>query len=951
MEGFSKALAVILAVLLLIMAPVRALAQAQTGKEEAWYEQRTREFVEEVGRLGYLSTDRYELFCKEIQGRGALWEIELIHAREKTGILEGNTGWNSSWAKGSSMTDVIRLAAGSSAAHIHTEDCYTHTHTGKTDDSRGRYYCTHTHTAACQSDGWSRTHFTTCADCNITIDMYCYEYDKYGNQTDGYTIYIPAGSRCPVCNKALSGMQYSWTFYYTCGFSKSTVTSSTSVPSDFKTPQAGELQSGWFREPLDEYTYGCYQYSVHDHESDGCSGYRSRVTVPVVCRTCGAVVGALVDEYAEDGSVAISYRPDQVYTCCGTGSSVDYSQAIEDYTYVCGKSSGWELICGGEVEAVTPICDQVMLSITPVESVQTIYIGDNLNTEVEVVCLSGNTFIVQGNTAFSAEKAGTFAAEVFLEGYSDTAKKQGRKTAEILVTVLPKEKTCDNGHVYTLNTDGSDSGCPVCRTTVEEITVDWEKPEIYKGDSLPMEGITVTYLDGHTELIKAGYEVLYDREKTGTVLVEFQYKNGTAAAEILVKPNPVSLKITPETQNVVKYQAPRFLTVVLYEDGSSTTVEEYELTGIRTDQVGVQSGTVSYTENGHTIEQGVKVNVLPLSATCAYGHTYDRDSDDVSWGCPICRDTLIGLEAAPLTIYGKPGDKLALTVIAVYQDGHTQILDDYECSYDPTRIGEQTVTIRWREKETSVTAILEETRLCPECGREIGAAEACPYCAQIPIQITAEPPRQTILWGEEPEFKVFAEYQDGHKERIYQFSHSFREGTAGTQEVTIYYSGMMAKIWVTVKPSDIVICPECGEEYSRLENREGCPWCMAELMYIEAEPEGGAVLVRGSTLKARVVLHYRAGNQEIIYSGYTIKNYEPMKTGQQEVQIWYQEKVAGFSVEVVEALTEAVCEKGHHYFLNQDGSDPGCPVCLGEERDYAKEYLDIYYTSQILEEL
>lgn len=946
MESFSKCLAVILAVLLLILAPVRAAARIQERRESEWFENRVREFAEETKRRGYLDLSRYERFCKDIGNSGVLWEVELIHAREKTGIREEVRTGN-----GIREDRMARMSFNEeNRSHTHTSDCYTHTHTELTDDPGGRYYCTHTHSAECRSGGWSRIHFTVCGWCNLTIEMYQFNYNQSGQLTDSTPLYLPSGSRCPVCGRGLSGQKYSWRFYYSCGYSASVITDSVSVPASMKTPVPGSVQSGWFRNPLDGYTFGCYRYSVHSHEAEQCEKYLRKRTVPVICRKCGGIVGALVYEYDRNQTITGSYQPDEVYACCGAGSEADFGRTIEEYTYLCGLDSGWELICGKEVEAVTPVCDRVMLSLEPVTPGQTVYVGEAPDTQVYVNCLSGRRYTCKADTDFTADAPGTYEVSLYLEGYVENAGTQGRIGTAVTVTVIAREKKCDNGHTYRLEADGSDPGCPICRVTPERLEAVLERTEIYKGEEIPVESVAVTYLDGHTEHISEGYEISYDNTRTGNVNVTISYEGVRQIVSVLVRPNLTGVSAFPSSQNVIKYGEPGFLVTARYEDGSSRTVSEYELEGIRTDQVGVQKGRIRCQENGREVSCEVLVTVLPLSATCAYGHVYDRDADDVSWGCPTCRKTITGIEAAPSPIYGRIGDPLEITVIALYQDGHTEEIRNYESSYDAYHRGRQEVVIRYQGFEAAAEVILDEYISCPFCGREMRAEEDCDYCGRLPVRLLAEPPEQTIAPDEEPKFLVYAEYSNGYKERVIGYRHTFRQGITGIQTVEIFYGGLKTTVLVLVQDTGKYRCPSCGRESDRSGKEEVCPYCSRELVRIEAEPEGGNTVRKGTDLKARVILFYRAGNQEIIYSGYTVRNYDPMRIGVQNVEIWYQEKKAGMQIEVVEIPVEAECEEGHRYFLNPDGTDPGCPYC-GSLEEETKDYLDIYYTAQIIEVL
>ena len=56
-------------------------------------------------------------------------------------------------------------------------------------------------------------------------------------------------------------------------------------------------------------------------------------------------------------------------------------------------------------------------------------------------------------------------------------------------------------------------------------------------------------------------------------------------------------------------------------------------------------------------------------------------------------------------------------------------------------------------------------------------------------------------------------------------------------------------------------------------------------------------------------------------------------------------------VEVVNILDTITCPRGHVYYKNDDGSDPGCPFCHNWEEPNKILYFDITYTTEILDKL
>lgn len=194
--------------------------------------------------------------------------------------------------------------------------------------------------------------------------------------------------------------------------------------------------------------------------------------------------------------------------------------------------------------------------------------------------------------------------------------------------------------------------------------------------------------------------------------------------------------------------------------------------------------------------------------------------------------------------------------------------------------------------------------------------------------ISVFPSLQSIERYQKPSFTVNTHYEDGSSKPVTSFTQSGLDNSKiGTQMVTISYSEngitktATAKVNVTTMTK---VCPDCGTRY-QLDNDidNGCPNCSSTITKIEATPDLVTVN-QGSILPITVYALYKNGGSSII-NNWT-SNYDPLKIGYQQVTINYKGFKDYITVEVKASKKIcSICE--NEYNLNEDGSDPGCPIC------------------------
>jgi hypothetical protein len=122
------------------------------------------------------------------------------------------------------------------------------------------------------------------------------------------------------------------------------------------------------------------------------------------------------------------------------------------------------------------------------------------------------------------------------------------------------------------------------------------------------------------------------------------------------------------------------------------------------------------------------------------------------------------------------------------------------------------------------------------------------------------------------------------------------------------------------------------------------------LIGIEASLRGGGTKVPyKSKLNLQITEIFKDEHRELTYTGWTVSDYNPGQIGNQTITAHYNGFSNQLDIEVVDDLPEVTCSNGHTYYLNANGSDPGCPYCSGtEDKEESLFYFDTTYTGFII---
>lgn len=431
------------------------------------------------------------------------------------------------------------------------------------------------------------------------------------------------------------------------------------------------------------------------------------------------------------------------------------------------------------------------------------------------------------------------------------------------------------------------------------------------------------------------------------------------SGDIPLEKLPVQLEVIPSCNTVCNGDEPDYTVKVIYDDNSGKIITDgYTKEGF-TPGAGEKNVTFTYTENEKTVTTSIEILVKRNTKTCINGHSYELDDYDNDNGCPICGTVLKSISVAPEYLTLVKGSELPITITATYMDEHTQTINSgWTSNYDKSKIGNQLVTVTYEGKTSYVSVQVIEHLHCSICGKEYepdssGNDTGCPICSNLVVSIKASPDKIVLPLGEELELEVEATYKDGHKEVVSDWSANFNPFKVGEQDVSVLYESVTTKIKVIVESETETTCPICGTIYNKIIYPNGCPSCASVVIGIEARlKSGGNQVQQGSELSLAIILKYKDGSKVLTYNGWSIDGYQPSVLGKQTITVRWQAFTTTIDIVVVNTLNKVICPNGHVYYLNEDGSDPGCPYCNNSVNSFNSEpYYNCIYTNEILEEL
>ena len=335
------------------------------------------------------------------------------------------------------------------------------------------------------------------------------------------------------------------------------------------------------------------------------------------------------------------------------------------------------------------------------------------------------------------------------------------RNASVSVTVTPVKKTCPVcGTVYELNNLDRDIGCPACSSTVVGITVLPEEVDVFMGSPLPVT-VEAVYRNGNKAAV-TGWTSNFNSGVIGIQEVTLTYQtfktyvtanvmekvrtcpacgneydlntDGSDPGCPLCREEVVSISSSPEHVTIEKHQPLNLTVTATYRDGHSGQV-----TGWSSDLLADRSGTFDVTVSYKTATDHILVTVLEDGRIqclyCGLDYSYREQPE----GCPVCHNTILGIEASLRNGGTRVPYKsdLNLQIVIVYKDTHRSLTYSGWTTegFQPDVLGIQTVTVWYQGFSTLLTVEVTINPLQVTCPyghiyylNSDGADPGCPHC-------------------------------------------------------------------------------------------------------------------------------------------------------------------------------------------------------------------------------
>lgn len=401
--------------------------------------------------------------------------------------------------------------------------------------------------------------------------------------------------------------------------------------------------------------------------------------------------------------------------------------------------------------------------------------------------------------------------------------------------------------------------------------------------------------------------------------------------------------------------------IATFLNGSVKEINATTITGFNSSNIGLHTvylnyiGLINTAKTTGTKSVSVAVKVIPKTKFCENGHEYKLNDDGSDDGCPYCATSIKSIISSETYVKRELGASLNLEILAVYMDNHTEYVNGWTSNYNPYQLGLQNVTIKYGDYETTVTVKVIKYYTCNECGATYqsdndGNDPGCPYCSNRVVDLRVDLKKSIYYLGEELEIDVYAVYKD-REVKLDDWTSNYNKYSIGKQLISVYYEYYSVEFEIEVASKDYIVCPICGYEYSALDY-DSCPQCYRTVVGIKARNQNIENIVKqGENPDLIIEVKFRDGHIEETNKDYKIYNFNTMIIGEQSVIVGYKNFTCTLIINVVSAkLNKKACDNGHFYYLNADGSDPGCPYCAKElENKEILTYIDTMYLDEILE--
>lgn len=474
---------IILTIIIILIFPLLYLGMKQDSLTQTIVEVETNSFVQEVRSKGYIDKDMYEGYIENLSATGILYDIEIEHNHN-------------------SLEPEYRFPTEEEVIDEHNKS-YTGT-------NEYHYWPITTEIPHIEDPIDNRGNLNS--ETNESIMEAAISMPADSSHIHNESCYIGHRHGTSGCNYR-SGHTHSSSCYHSHTDSCYTICSgSTSTRTYTSTHNCGGTWTiyGYYCNLCGNYTSYvglCSNYKYSDPSTHGCVGGQNLGPSPPGTRG-----------HKKTLTCSIS----TIYTQCGQSSG----------------PGGWS--CGISQDTSYD-CNQIIDSIAPTHPIQTVYINDPLITTARATYKDGSQKTHICTTNFDTSQPVINKTAILIYNYSIDGVAKSIQTT-ITVSIILRSKTCNNGHVYNLNSDNTDPGCPFCRGYLQSLVVFYPSSgsiTIYKGRTLEENEVTLlaTYMDGRKEYIRTEYVDNLDKDYIGTQTATLSYKGHYTSLSVTIKRN------------------------------------------------------------------------------------------------------------------------------------------------------------------------------------------------------------------------------------------------------------------------------------------------------------------------------------------------------------------------------------------------------------------------------
>lgn len=551
------------------------------------------------------------------------------------------------------------------------------------------------------------------------------------------------------------------------------------------------------------------------------------------------------------------------------------------YSVNCGKTEG--SYYDGNT-AVAPVCDQVVMSIIPSSSTQTIYYNGSIDETCTATFLDGHTSTVTCTISGFNMSLGTQTVTLTYTGLITNAKTTGTLSTTANVTVVDYvariSPTLETQDVYyggsinstasitkasgetvtvpcivsgfnntmvgtqtvtftytgmTTNT-GEHPSCPTVVTVLpglDSLTPIESNQTIYKGDA-PVLTATATYMDGSTKVVTPSND--FNSLLIGTQTVTLSYSDQgitkTATCTVTVKPNLTNLRVSANKESVLYNTDITFTCTAYYEDDSYKVVLATNEVPYQKTMLGSQTVRFGYSENGISKYADVTVVVLDYPTALKVNLTSSQ----------IYQTQSVSIQSATITL----------------ASGDTQSITPVIGSYDNVTVGNKDISFTYELNGISVSSVVTIEVL-----------------ADL-YDLTLSSDSFTIYKGQELDLTVFAEFNINGEVKLEESDFIITEFSKDIYDrVGKYYTLSYTNKGVTVdKTLFIIVLPNIID---------------INITYPAQTTEGTQIpFVAQITYEDGKVLTLTESDLGTV-TGLSIENYDRNQVGYQDIILRYQE--------------------------------------------------------------